>query len=214
MHNPAPSPPPTAPRQGILYVISAPSGAGKTSICREIRTMFPQLHPSISYTTRPIRPGEENGVDYHFVTRDTFDAMVANGAFAEWAEVHGNCYGTARVTLQKAAAEGVDILLEIDYQGAEQLRHSGLPGVYIFILPPSMDTLRVRLESRDTDDEAVIARRMANAATEIAASIHFDYLVVNDVLADAVDRIRAIMLAESLRTSRVIGGLPDEFGLK
>lgn len=216
MHTPAPSPQPPAPnsRNGLLFVISAPSGAGKTSICHEIRKAFPELRPSISYTTRPMRPGEQDGVDYHFVSRASFDKMVADGDFAEWAEVHGNRYGTARSTLLEALAEGADILLEIDYQGAEQLRHSGLPGIYIFILPPSMTSLRQRLKSRDTDDEAVIARRLANATAEIAASPAFDYLVVNDVLADAVDRVRAILLAESLRTQRMIGCLPREFGLK
>lgn len=201
-------------RDGILYVISAPSGAGKTSICREIRRLFPDLHQSISYTTRRMRTGEQEGVDYHFVSRDVFDGMVGAGAFAEWAEVHDNRYGTAKATLEKAAGQGTDILLDIDFQGAEQLRESGLDAVFVFILPPNMEELRKRLFSRNTDDEQVIARRMDNASKEIAESIKFDYLVVNDVLEKAVDKVRSIMIAESMRTDRVIPSLPEEFGLK
>ncbi|MBE0575146.1 MAG: guanylate kinase [Desulfuromonadales bacterium] len=201
-------------RKGILYVISAPSGAGKTSICRKILTLFPHLRQSISYTTRTRRADEQEGRDYHFVSREDFDQMVADGAFAEWAEVHGNCYGTACATLQQVIADGADILLEIDVQGAEQLRNSGLDGVFIFILPPGMSELRKRLESRNTDDEKIIARRIDNAAGEIAGAVNFDYLVVNDVLDQAVEMVRAIMIAETARTDRVINALPEEFGLK
>jgi guanylate kinase len=216
MNKPAPSLQPPVPklRKGILYVISAPSGAGKTSICRKILTLFPNLRQSISYTTRAMRTGEQEGRDYHFVSRVVFERMVADGAFAEWAEVHGNSYGTAGATLEKASKEGVDILLDIDFQGAEQLRRSGLNGVFIFILPPAMNELRKRLESRNTDDETVITRRMDNASAEIAEAVNFDYLVVNDVLNQAVEKVRAIMIAEATRTERVINALPEEFGLK
>ncbi|MEN8686127.1 MAG: guanylate kinase [Desulfuromonadales bacterium] len=198
----------------MLYVISAPSGAGKTSICRKILQTLPDLHQSISYTTRPMRDGERDGADYHFVTTDVFQQMVSDGAFAEWAEVHGNCYGTARASLEKAAAAGADILLDIDFQGAEQLRYSGLEGVFIFILPPGMDELRRRLDARNTDDDRVIERRMRNAAGEISAAVKFDYLVVNDVLESAADTIMAIMKAENARTRRMVETLPEEFGLK
>lgn len=214
---PDPSPQPQAPgchRQGILYVISAPSGAGKTSICREIRRRCPDLHQSISYTTRPMRHGEQAGVDYHFVTVETFQGMVSEGAFAEWAEVHGNRYGTAQAALKQAAAAGADILLDIDIQGAAQLRKSGLDGVFIFILPPDMNELHNRLDGRNTDDDQVIARRMSNAAGEIAEAVQFDYLVINDVLERAVETVRAILIAEAARTRRMRGHLPDEFGLK
>jgi guanylate kinase len=203
-----------AKRKGILYVVSAPSGAGKTSICREILKQRPDLHQSVSYTTRPKRTGEEDGVDYQFVSTEVFQEMVNAGDFAEWAEVHGNCYGTTHQSLQAAAAVGADILLDIDFQGAEQLRYSGIDGVFIFILPPDMQELRKRLDHRKTDDERVIARRMENASGEIAASINFDYLVVNDTFSEAVATIRAIMRAEAARTNRMIGLLPDEFGLK
>lgn len=201
-------------RKGILYIISAPSGAGKTSICRAILSFFPLLRQSISFTTREVRNGEQEGRDYHFVSHEVFDKMVAGGAFAEWAEVHGNCYGTARATLDHVHEEGTDVLLDIDYQGAEQLRTSGVNGVFIFILPPDMSELRNRLESRNTDDEKIIARRMNNAAGEIAEATRFDYLVVNDVLDQAVEKVRSIMIAETCRTERIINPLTEEFGLK
>lgn len=199
---------------GMLFVISAPSGAGKTSIFRELRVLHPELRESISYTTRPIRSGERDGVDYHFVSREQFDSMVAQQAFAEWAEVHGNRYGTARATLQRAREEGRDVLLDIDVQGAGQLRASGLDGVFIFILPPSMAVLRQRLAGRNTDSVEVIERRMTNAVCEIRAAAAFDYIVVNDDLAQAVATVRAIVIAEKSRRNRVIDLLPEEFGLK
>lgn len=216
MHSPVPSPqsPESECRKGILYVISAPSGAGKTSICREILKLMPGLQQSVSHTTRPPRIGELDGFDYHFVKKDVFDQMVANGEFAEWAEVHGNCYGTTRANIKQASDAGADILLDIDYQGAEQLRNTGLDGVFIFILPPDMDELRQRLDLRNTDDEEIIARRMANAVGEIAEAANFDYLVVNDVLDQAVDKVRSIMVAESARRERAVNCLPEEFGLK
>ena len=201
-------------RKGILYIISAPSGAGKTSICRAILSLFPVLRQSISFTTREKRHGEREGRDYYFVSHQVFDKMVVDGAFAEWAEVHGNCYGTARVTLDLACEEGADVLLDIDYQGAEQLRNSGLDGVFIFIIPPDMRELRKRLESRNTDDDKVIARRMKNATGEISEAINIDYVVVNDILDQAVEKVRAIMIAEASRTERIINTLPEEFGLK
>jgi guanylate kinase len=201
-------------RKGILYIISAPSGAGKTSVCRAILSFFPSLRQSISFTTREMRVGEQDGRDYHFVSPEVFAKMVEDDAFAEWAEVHGNCYGTARATLEQASEEGADVLLEIDFQGAEQLRDSGLNGVFIFILPPDMSELRRRLESRNTDDTKIITRRMANAAGEISEAKNFDYLVVNDVLDQAVEKVRAIMIAETSRTERVINILPEEFDLK
>ena len=140
--------------------------------------------------------------------------MVAAGEFLEWAEVHGNRYGTARAALQQAATQGADILLDVDVQGAEQLRDSGVDGVFIFILPPDMHELRKRLENRNTDDTQVIERRLNNATAEIAAAARFDYLVVNHLLEDAVASIMAIMTAETARTKRVIETLPEEFGLK
>jgi len=197
---------------GLLFVLSAPSGAGKTSISRELLVRHPGLRLSISYTTRVMRGGEVDGVDYHFVSRERFEAMVADGAFAEWAQVHGNCYGTARETLAQASAEGYDILLDIDVQGAAQLRSSGVGGVHIFILPPGMEELRSRLAGRNTDSAEVIERRMQNAANEIRAAVYFDYLVINDDLARAVATVEAIMLAEHARVAHALPGIPAEFG--
>ena len=216
MDQPAPSPQPPDPRaqKGLLFVLSAPSGAGKTSISRELLARQPGLCQSVSFTTRPMRSGEQEGVDYHFVSAERFERMVNDGAFAEWAEVHGNRYGTARATLQSAEAEGRDVLLDIDVQGAAQLRASGLEGVFIFILPPSMAELRQRLAGRNTDSAEAIERRMHNAVSEIREAAHFDYLVVNDDLARAAAAVQAIMIAEQARKGRVLRGLPEEFGLK
>ena len=200
--------------KGLLFVMSAPSGAGKTSISRELLVHRPDLRQSVSYTTRSMRPGERDGVDYFFVSPEHFRQMVASGDFAEWAEVHGNCYGTARATLRQASDAGHDILLDIDVQGAEQLRAGGVDGVFIFILPPDMAALRQRLAARNTDSAEVIERRMHNAVGEIRAATKFDYLVVNDELPRAVATVQAIMVAEKVRKSRVIDALPTEFGLK
>lgn len=199
--------------KGLLFVISAPSGAGKTSICRELRSRQPDLLESVSYTTRPKRAGEQDGVDYHFVSREQFDRMAGEGSFAEWAEVHGNRYGTAKATLSKASAEGHDILLDIDVQGADQLRSSGTDGVFIFILPPGMAELHQRLSGRNTDSVEIIERRMANAVKEIREAVKSDYIVVNEELPRAVDTVQAIIIAEKARRERVLKALPAEFGL-
>ncbi len=198
---------------GNLFVVSAPSGAGKTTLCKEIIDLFPRLRHSVSYTTRPARAGEVDGRDYHFVTREVFENMIAAGQFAEWAEVHGNRYGTAIATLQSAQQSGFDILLEIDCQGAAQIKKNYRQGVFIFILPPSLDELRRRLEGRGTDSDEIIARRIDNARGEIQEAIWYDYLVVNDDFAVALEQFKAIVLAENCRTGRVLGSVATEFGL-
>lgn len=195
-----------------MFVISAPSGAGKTTLCKEIIDFFPSLRHSVSYTTRPRRPGERDGIDYHFVTREVFDAMVAKGAFAEWAEVHGNRYGTAIDSLDRFRAEGRDILLDIDCQGAGQLKKGYREGVFIFILPPSFDELRRRLQGRNTDAPEVINRRIGNARNEIREAIWYDYVVVNDDFPRALDQLKAIIIAEGCKTPRVIPTVAGEFG--
>ncbi len=198
-------------RNGNVFVISAPSGAGKTSLCKELIDFFPTLRHSVSYTTRPPRNGEGEGVDYHFVTRERFRAMVAEGAFAEWAEVHGNCYGTALATLAAARQEGEDILLDIDCQGAEQLRRTLDDGVFVFILPPDFDELRRRLVHRNTDSDTVIEQRIANARGEIAHAPRYDFLVVNDDFRKALDQLKAIIIASGQRTSLVLPTLKGRF---
>ena len=175
-----------AGQKGLLFVLSAPSGAGKTSICSAVLEKLPDLRRSISYATRTMRAGEQDGVDYHFVSMEKFKQMVAAGEFVEWAEVHGNCYGTARKVIEEACSRGDDILLDIDVQGAAQLRAGGLDGVYIFILPPNLAELRRRLVGRNSDSEEVISRRLNNAGGEIAEAGNFDYLVVNSDLDQAV----------------------------
>lgn len=198
-------------RDGIIFVISAPSGAGKTSLCKELIDFFPTLRHSVSYTTRPARQGELEGVDYHFVTMERFREMVTAGAFAEWAEVHGNCYGTALVALEAARKAGEDILLDIDCQGAEQLRKSLDHGVFIFILPPDLDELRRRLVGRNTDSDKVIKQRIANAKGEIGHAPRYDYLVINDDFDQALAQLKAIIVAEGLRTRLALPTLQGRF---
>lgn len=198
-------------REGLLFVISAPSGAGKTSLCKEVIDNLGGLRHSVSYTTRAPRGQEQDGVDYHFVSPQRFDAMVAAGEFAEWARVHGNCYGTAIATLETARSAGVDLLLDIDCQGAAQLKKNYRHGVFIFILPPSYQELQRRLEGRQTDAPEVIARRMTNARGEIEAARWYDYLVVNDDFAEARSNLLAILAAERCRTARVLESLQEFF---
>lgn len=178
---------------GNIYVISAPSGAGKTSLCKELIDFFPQLRHSVSYTTRSIRPGEVNGVDYHFIDQDRFDQMIAAGEFAEWAQVHGNFYGTSLQTLRQALEAGSDILLEIDCQGARQLKASLANAVFIFIMPPSIQELRRRLDSRNTDSHAVIEERITNAAKEMNEAAWYDHVVINDKFDQALAQLKAIL---------------------
>jgi len=190
--------------EGLLIVISAPSGAGKTTLCNGLVSRFPGLKESISYTTRQPRAGEQDGVDYHFVSVDRFQQMVKDSGFAEWAEVHGNFYGTAIATLEQARRDGIDILLDIDCQGARILRDRGIDGLFVFVLPPSMAELRHRLESRSSDAAEVIERRIARAAEEIREARWYDYIVVNDRLEDAQTALAAIVTAARQTTARML----------
>ncbi len=198
-------------REGILYVLSAPSGAGKTSLCREIIDFFPNLRQSVSFTTRPMRKGEMDGQDYHFVDQRTFEEMTRQNAFAEWAEVHGNLYGTSLATLENGRLQGVDLLLDIDCQGAAQLRKNYRQGVYIFILPPSMEELQRRLQGRQTDMPEIIERRLNNAREEIRQVIAYDYVVVNADFAAAAEELKSILRAEACRAGRVLPTLTGVF---
>ncbi|HLO26455.1 MAG TPA: guanylate kinase [Geobacteraceae bacterium] len=201
-------------RTGVLYIISAPSGAGKTTLCKEVIDIFPDLRHSVSYTTRVARPGEIHGRDYFFVQKEEFERMVAAGEFAEWAEVHGNLYGTALRTLEQYSREGIDVILDIDCQGARQLKARYGGGVFIFILPPSYTELRRRLDFRDSDSAEVIARRIECAASEIRESRWYDYIIVNDLFSKAVEDLRSVILAERCRTQRVIDTVTETFDIR
>ena len=183
---------------GNLYVVAAPSGAGKTTLVRLLLEQEAGIHLSVSFTTRPPRPGELDGRDYHFVDAAEFRAMIARQEFLEWAEVHGNFYGTSKKWITERLATGHDVLLEIDWQGAQQVR-SAFPGtIGIFILPPSMEELTRRLTGRGTDSADVIARRLAAAQAEMRHVGEFDYVIINASLEQALDDLRAVVRASRL----------------
>jgi len=187
---------------GTLYIIAAPSGAGKTSLTRALLEREPGIVLSVSYTSRTARPNEVDGVHYHFVNRGVFEEMIKRGEFFEHAVVHGDLKGTARTQVEKTLAQGKDVLLEIDWQGARQVR-AQMPGtVSIFILPPSREELERRLRSRASDSEETIRRRLADSRDDIAHAVEFDYLVVNDDFATALGDLRAIVTSRQLRSSQ------------
>ena len=198
-------------REGVLYVISAPSGAGKTTLCKEVIDIFPNLRHSVSYTTRPPRNGEVHGRDYFFVGKEEFTRMVDAGEFAESAEVHGNLYGTSLATLKESRAEGIDLILDIDCQGARQLKGRFEGGVYIFVLPPSIEELRRRLDNRSSDSQEVIERRIQNAAGEIKEARWYDYIIVNDKFSEALEQLKSVLIAEQCRATRLLQGLSRIF---
>lgn len=201
-------------RDGILFVISAPSGAGKTTLCKEVVDIFKNLRHSVSYTTRKARPGEIHGRDYFFVTPEEFQRMTVANEFAEWAEVHGNFYGTALKTLEEFRINGTDVILDIDCQGARQLKERFQGGVFIFILPPSFGELRRRLDNRNSETSETIQRRLDNAAGEIRESCWYDYIIVNDVFSKAVEELKSVMIAERCRAGRVIDAVAKKFDMK
>ena len=190
-------------------MVSAPSGAGKTTLCREVRLRLPDLAYSVSVTTRPPRAGELDGVDFAFVSEAAFRDMLVRGEFAEWATVHGNLYGTRARVLDEALAAGRDVLLDIDTQGAEQLRGRYPEAVLVFIVAPSMYDLEQRLRERKSDAEAEIARRLARAREEIALWRRYDYLIVNRDVKEAMEQLASIIQAERCRTGRLALTFPD-----
>jgi guanylate kinase len=190
-------------RRGTLFVVSAPSGAGKTTLCRELRKRVPGLAYSISVTTRAPRMGETHGVDFEFVDDARFRAMIAAGEFAEHAVVHGQLYGTRANPLERALAAGTDVLLDIDTQGAARLKAHAPEAVLIFIVAPSMKELEQRLRERRSDNETEITRRLARAREEIALWRRYDYLIVNRDVKEALDQLEAVVAAERTRTSRL-----------
>lgn len=188
--------------QGQLYVISAPSGAGKTSLIKALREQMTDLGLSVSHTTRPMRPGEVDGQHYHFVSKSTFESMIAEGAFVEHALVFGNYYGTSKAAISTVLDQGQDLILEIDWQGAEQVRPLFPAAQSIFILPPSREALRERLFGRGQDDADVIARRLAEAEREMQAYPNYDFLIINDDFSQALNQLRCIFESARLRTPR------------
>ncbi|MBI5815263.1 MAG: guanylate kinase [Nitrospinae bacterium] len=188
-------------KRGILFTLSAPSGAGKTTAANLLLEKAEGLRRSISHTTRAKRVGETDGVDYHFVGRERFEEMVRHGDFIEWAEVHGNLYGTSFANVEETVSRlHSDLLLVIDVQGARALRERGVNCRLIFLLPPSMEELRRRIETRGTDTAESLATRLENAKAEMAAMEEFDYVVVNDNIDQAVAQLMAIITAERLKT--------------
>jgi guanylate kinase len=190
------------PVTGCLFIVSAPSGAGKTSLVSALLAADPLVRKSVSYTTRPPRPGEENGRHYHFVGLDEFDRMRAASELLEWALVHGHHYGTSRLVVENVCREGSDVLLEIDWQGAAQVRAARPDAASVFVLPPSIETLEARLRGRAQDSAEVIARRVAAARGEIAHVSEFEYVIMNDDFSRALLDLQSIVRAERLRTAR------------
>jgi guanylate kinase len=189
--------------RGQLFVVSAPSGTGKTTVVERLVQVVPGLTMSRSYTSRGSRAGERDGVDYNFVSRATFEAMVAGGEFLEHADVFGNLYGTSRVDAERLMASGMDVVLVIDVQGAGLVRAMGIPLVTIFVLPPSFEVLEQRLRGRGKDSDAAIRRRLDTARAEVASYEDYDYVVVNDDLDACVLAMRSIILAERVRRTRM-----------
>jgi guanylate kinase len=192
-------------RRGILYVISAPSGTGKSTLAHKLLGSIPGMEFSVSYTTRPRRPGEENGREYHFVDDARFDAMIAEGAFLEWAHVFDHRYGTGRQATERALDQGRDLLLDIDVQGGRQVRERAEDAVFIFVLPPDYATLESRLRERGSEPEEAVRRRLTDAREEVGDYVRYDYLVINDDLDRAVAQLAAIVAAERRRV-RWTGG--------
>ena len=188
--------------RGLLVVVSAPSGTGKTTVVERLVETLPGLALSRSYTSRPARPGERDGVDYNFISRETFQSMAERGEFLEWADVFGNFYGTGRKETEARLAGGADLVVVIDVQGARQVRQRVNGTVGIFVLPPSFAALEDRLRGRSQDPEAAIARRLDTARSEVSAVVEYDYIVVNDVLDRCVGEISAIVTAERARLAR------------
>jgi guanylate kinase len=195
----------SSPHCGRLFVVSAPSGAGKTTVVGRLIASMPGLRQSCSYTSRRARPGESAGVDYNFVSRERFESMIAGGQFLEWAEYSGNLYGTAVLDTDRELETGTDLVLVIDVQGARQVRRHRRSSVLVFLLPPSFDALEARLRSRGEDAEEQIRRRLESARQEVAAVPEYDYVVVNDEIDACVDRLRAVILAERA-TLDALGG--------
>ena len=192
-------------RRGLLFIVSAPSGTGKTTLVERLVQVVPRLRLSRSYTSRTARAGEHDGVDYNFISREQFEAMIAQQAFLEWADVFGNYYGTSLADTEQCLAAGEDVVLVIDVQGARQVRGRGIETVGVFVLPPSAEVLESRLRGRSKDSEEQMRRRLEVARTEVGEFAQYEYVVVNDDLDGAVNRMRAIVMAERARIKAMRG---------
>lgn len=190
-------------RKGILFVVSAPSGAGKTTLCQQIVAAVPGLKHSVSYTTRRPRPGEQHGREYFFVEEREFREMIGHHEFAEWASVYGHLYGTPKRLLREMMDSGIDVLLDIDTQGAVQIKGRFQEAVYIYILPPSLQALRMRLQQRAGDPPEEIERRLKKAREEVRSYRHYDYVIRNDDVKQALKEMEAVILTERIRTKRL-----------
>jgi guanylate kinase len=186
-------------KRGLLFIVSAPSGTGKTTLVERLVQAVPNLRMSRSYTSRPARPGEQDGVDYNFISRDRFEAMIREGAFLESADVFGNHYGTAAADTERVLASGEDLVLVIDVQGAKLVRRRGIENIAIFVLPPSAEVLERRLRGRSKDSEEQIKRRLEVACREVTDFSEYDYVVINDEVESCVARLQGIVLAERSR---------------
>lgn len=191
-----------AKENAIYMAVSAPSGAGKTSLCRKVLKMFPDMRYSVSYTTRRPRPGEVGGRDYFFVSESEFRGMVDRGEFVEWAENYGCLYGTSRKAMREHIAQGHDLLLDVDPRGAKALKENYPGGVFVFVLPPSPEVLRERLKGRGSEPESVVKKRLENSMDEIQEVFWYDYVIFNERIDEAASRLRSIYLAEKSRRER------------
>ena len=189
--------------KGSLFIVSAPSGAGKTTLCRKLVSSLPNLQFSVSYTTRQPRRGEVNDRDYTFINRQDFRLMADKGEFIEWAEVHGALYGTSRKRLEELLDSGNDVILDIDTQGAMQIKERYKEGIYIFILPPSLETLKERLKNRMTDSKEEIGKRLGRAIAEIKTFNKYDYVIINDILEDALMEFEALVISQRVSIKKI-----------
>ena len=189
----------TTARQGNLFVISAPSGSGKTTLVRRLLDTLDDVCFSVSFTTRPVRGRERDGIDYHFVPRDVFRTKIEDGEFLEWAEVHGNLYGTSKIVTEQVRASGEDILMDVDVQGAAQVRKAQPDAITLFVLPPSFKVLEERLRGRRQDSDEVIVGRLEEARHEIHHYKDYDYVLINDSVERTSELLKAIVLAERTR---------------
>ncbi len=189
--------------KGSLFIVSAPSGAGKTTLCRKLVSSLPNLQFSVSYTTRQPRKGEVNDRDYTFINRQDFRLMADKGEFIEWAEVHGALYGTSRKRLEELLDSGNDVILDIDTQGAIQIKERYKEGIYIFILPPSLETLKERLKNRMTDSKEEIGKRLGRAIAEIKTFDKYDYVIINDILEDALMEFEALVISQRVSIKKI-----------